>query len=141
MCGNVSPQTKKRRYIQVFFHFLDVTFVNAWALYLKTRLEKMSPLIFKASVACALINAGSLLQSRRGRPSGTPPPAKRRSVTKVPREARISTGYHRPKLTQVKNVNRCHNAACTRRLNTYACSAMWHCALDALQTFIQPRLE
>ncbi|CAK6983471.1 piggyBac transposable element-derived protein 2-like [Scomber scombrus] len=110
----------KRWYIRVFFHFLDVTIVNAWRLYLMSGLEKMNLLIFKASVARALINVGSLQQSRRGRPSGTPPPAKHRTVTKVPSEVRFSTGNHWPMLTQVKNANRCHDSACTRKTK-YIC--------------------
>lgn len=59
----------KRWYIRVFFHFLDVTIVNAWHLYLI------------AFVARALINNGTLQQSKRG--SGTSQPVKRRAVTKV----------------------------------------------------------
>uniref|UniRef100_A0A3Q3J369 PiggyBac transposable element-derived protein domain-containing protein n=1 Tax=Monopterus albus TaxID=43700 RepID=A0A3Q3J369_MONAL len=96
----------KRWYIGVFFHFLDVTMVNAWRLYLMSGLEKMNLLFFKASVARALINAGSLQQSRRGRPSATPPP--------------VCTGNHWPQLTEVKNANRCHDAACTRKTK-YIC--------------------
>uniref|UniRef100_A0A3B5LTQ1 PiggyBac transposable element-derived protein domain-containing protein n=1 Tax=Xiphophorus couchianus TaxID=32473 RepID=A0A3B5LTQ1_9TELE len=82
----------KRWYIRVFFHFLDVTVVNAWRLYLMSGLEKMNLLIFKASVA----------------------------LTKVPSEVRFSAGNHWPELTQVKNANRCHNAACTRKTK-YIC--------------------
>ncbi|XP_048106446.1 piggyBac transposable element-derived protein 2 [Alosa alosa] len=123
----------KRWYIRVFFHFLDVTVVNVWRLYLMSGLEKMNLLIFKASVACALINAGSLQQNRRGRPSGTPPPAKRRTVTKVPSEVRFSTANHWPKLTQVKNANRCHDAACTWKTKYHValcpgCFANFHIA-------------
>ncbi|XP_027899099.1 piggyBac transposable element-derived protein 2-like [Xiphophorus couchianus] len=110
----------KRWYIRVFFHFLDVTVVNAWRLYLMSGLEKMNLLIFKASVARALINSGSGQQKRKGRPSGAPPPAKCRAVTKVPSEVRFSAGNHWPELTQVKNANRCHNAACTRKTK-YIC--------------------
>ena len=110
----------KRWYIRVFFHFLDVTIVNAWRLYLMSGLEKMRLLHFKACVARALINSGTLQQSKRGRPSGTPPPVKRRAVTKVAREVRFGTGYHWPKLTEVKNANRCHDAACTRKTK-YIC--------------------
>ncbi|XP_038157198.1 piggyBac transposable element-derived protein 2-like [Cyprinodon tularosa] len=105
----------KRWYIRVFFHFLDVTVVNAWRLYLMSGLEKMNLLIFKFSVARVLINSGSGQQKGKGRPSGTPPPAKCRAVTKLPREIRFSAGNHWPELTQVKNSNRCHDAACTRK--------------------------
>lgn len=110
----------KRWYIRVFFHFLDVTIVNAWRLYLMSGLEKMRLLLFKASVARALINSGTLQQSKRGRPSGTPQPMKRRAVTKVAREVRFGTGYHWPQPTEVKNANRCHDAACTRKTK-YIC--------------------
>lgn len=41
----------KRWYILVcfFFHFLDVTVVNAWRLYLMSGLEKLNLIFFKAS--------------------------------------------------------------------------------------------
>uniref|UniRef100_A0A3Q3Q2J4 PiggyBac transposable element-derived protein domain-containing protein n=1 Tax=Monopterus albus TaxID=43700 RepID=A0A3Q3Q2J4_MONAL len=65
---------------------------------------RMNLLLFKASVAHALINAGSLQQSRRGRPSATPPPVKRKAVTKVPREVRFGTGNHWPQLTETKYI-------------------------------------
>lgn len=48
----------KRWYIRVFFHFLDVTVVNAWHLERMSGLEKRDLLHFKASVARSLINAG-----------------------------------------------------------------------------------
>ncbi|CAJ1063463.1 piggyBac transposable element-derived protein 2-like [Xyrichtys novacula] len=116
----------KRWYIRVFFHFLDVAIVNAWRLYLMSGLDKMSLLLFKASVARALINSGTLQLSRgRGRPSATPPPVKRRAVTKVAREVRFGTGNHWPQLTEVKNANRCHDAAC-RRKTKYICM---HCSV------------
>ncbi|KAI4879262.1 hypothetical protein NFI96_020804 [Prochilodus magdalenae] len=70
-------------------------------------LEKKNPLIFKASVARALINAGSLQQNRR-RPSGTTPTAKCRTVTKVPSEVRFSTRNHSSKPGQTcKQMPRC----------------------------------
>lgn len=77
-----------------FVFFLDVTIVNAWRLYLMSGLEKIRLLIFKASVAHALINSGTLQQSKRGRPSGTPPQVKRRAVTKVACEVRFGTGNY-----------------------------------------------
>ncbi|MED6245402.1 hypothetical protein ATANTOWER_002597, partial [Ataeniobius toweri] len=80
-CVAMSPsrprnKRNKRWYIRLLSYFLDVTFVNKWYQYLMSRLEKMNPIIFKASLAHALINAGSLQQSKRGRPSGTLPAAK-----------------------------------------------------------------
>uniref|UniRef100_A0A3B1KJ79 PiggyBac transposable element-derived protein domain-containing protein n=1 Tax=Astyanax mexicanus TaxID=7994 RepID=A0A3B1KJ79_ASTMX len=74
----------KRWYIRVFFHFLDVTTVNAWLLYRMSGNEAKDLLHFKASIARALINAGSVKIHTRGRPSATPPPAKRRAVSKAP---------------------------------------------------------
>uniref|UniRef100_A0A3Q3JJB3 PiggyBac transposable element-derived protein domain-containing protein n=1 Tax=Monopterus albus TaxID=43700 RepID=A0A3Q3JJB3_MONAL len=105
-CVAMYPHRRRNKqwYIRVFFHFLDVTVVNAWRLYLMSGLEKMNLLLFKASVAHALINAGSLQQSRRGRPSATPPPVKRKAVTKVPREVRFGTGNHWPQLTETKYI-------------------------------------
>uniref|UniRef100_A0A3B5KWX9 PiggyBac transposable element-derived protein domain-containing protein n=1 Tax=Xiphophorus couchianus TaxID=32473 RepID=A0A3B5KWX9_9TELE len=104
-CVAMYPQRcrNKRWYIRVFFHFLDVTVVNAWRLYLMSGLEKINLLIFKASVTHALINSGSC-----------------RAVTKVPSEVRFSAGNHWLGLTQVKNANRCHDAACTRKTK-YIC--------------------
>ncbi|KAJ0064564.1 hypothetical protein NL108_009768 [Boleophthalmus pectinirostris] len=115
----------KRWYIRVFFHLLDVSIVNAWCLYLMSGLEKMKLLLFKASVARALINSGTLQQSKRGRPSGTPQPVKRTAVTNVVREVRFGTGYHWPQLIKVKNANRCHDAACTWKTK-YICM---HCCV------------
>lgn len=88
-CLAIYPHRRrnKRWYIRVFFHFLDVTIVNAWPLYLMSGLERM-------------------------RPSGTPQRVKRSTVTKVAREVRFGTGYHWPQLTEEKNTNRCHDAAC-----------------------------
>ncbi|XP_037397374.1 piggyBac transposable element-derived protein 2-like [Pygocentrus nattereri] len=74
----------KRWYIRVFFHFLDVTTVNAWLLYRMSGNEAKDLLHFKASIARALINAGSMKIHTRGRPSATPPRAKRRAVSKAP---------------------------------------------------------
>ncbi|XP_041834127.1 piggyBac transposable element-derived protein 3-like [Melanotaenia boesemani] len=79
----------KRWYIRIFFHFLDVTVVNAWHLLRMSGLEQNGLLSFKASVARALINAGSIQIRKRGRPSeNSPPPlpVKRKVVSKVPPE-------------------------------------------------------
>ncbi|KAK0136549.1 PiggyBac transposable element-derived protein 3 [Merluccius polli] len=110
----------KRWYIKVFFHFLDVTIVNAWRLYRLSGNEAKDLLHFKASTARALINAGSLKIRTRGRPSATPPPAKRRAMSKVPPEIRYVPGNHWPQLKEAKNANRCQDAACTRRTK-YIC--------------------
>ncbi|KAG7215443.1 hypothetical protein INR49_022494 [Caranx melampygus] len=58
--------------------------------------EAKDLLHFKASIARALINAGSVKIHTRGRPSATPPPAKRRAVSKAPPEIRYdleTTGH------------------------------------------------
>lgn len=52
-------RTNKRWYIRVFFHFLDVTVVNAWHLERMSGLVKRDLLHFKSSLARSLINAGS----------------------------------------------------------------------------------
>lgn len=39
-----------------------------------------------------------------------------------------------------KSVNRYHNAVCPQRTK-YACSVLWHCALDAFSTSIHDRQE
>ncbi|KAM3618597.1 uncharacterized protein V6R79_022165 [Siganus canaliculatus] len=62
--------------------------VNAWFLYRMSGNEAKDLLHFKASTACALINAASETIRSRGRPSATPPPVKRRAVVKVPPEVR-----------------------------------------------------
>ncbi|KAG9262590.1 piggyBac transposable element-derived protein 3-like, partial [Astyanax mexicanus] len=110
----------KRWYIRVFFHFLDVTTVNAWLLYRMSGNEAKDLLHFKASIARALINAGSVKIHTRGRPSATPPPAKRRAVSKAPPEIRYAHGNHWPQLKEAKNASRCQDAACTRRTK-YIC--------------------
>uniref|UniRef100_A0A8C6SAS8 PiggyBac transposable element-derived protein domain-containing protein n=1 Tax=Neogobius melanostomus TaxID=47308 RepID=A0A8C6SAS8_9GOBI len=79
----------------------------------------------ESSVARALINSGTLQQNKRGRPIETPQPVKRRAVTRVAREVRFGAGYHWPQLTKVKNANRCHDAACTRKTK-YICM---HCCV------------
>lgn len=121
-CVAMYPHRRKNKrwYIRVFFHFLDVTTVNAWHLYRMSGLEKKDLLHFKASVACALINASSIKTRTRGRPSATPPPLKRRAVSKAPPENRFGPGNHWPQLTEAKNANRCHDAACTRKTK-YIC--------------------
>ncbi|XP_058235983.1 activating transcription factor 7-interacting protein 1 isoform X3 [Hemibagrus wyckioides] len=121
-CVAMYPHRRKNKrwYIRVFFHFLDVTIVNAWHLYRMSGLEKRDLLHFKASVACSLINAGSIKTPTRGRPSDTPPPVKRRAVSRPPPEIRFGPGKHWPLLTEDKNANRCHDAACTRKTK-YVC--------------------
>ncbi|KAL7848802.1 hypothetical protein SRHO_G00204250 [Serrasalmus rhombeus] len=74
----------------------------------------------KASIARALINAGSMKIHTRGRPSATPPRAKRRAVSKAPPEIRYTPGNHWPQLKEAKNASRCQDAACTRRTK-YIC--------------------
>ncbi|KAJ4930745.1 hypothetical protein JOQ06_025053 [Pogonophryne albipinna] len=120
-CVAMYPHRRKNKwwYIKVFFHFLDVTTVNAWHLYKMSGPEQMDLLHFKASVARALINAGSIKIHGRGRPSATPP-RKRRAVSKAPPEIRFGSGNHWPQLTEAKNANRCQDAACTRRTK-YIC--------------------
>lgn len=90
-----------RWYIRVFFHFLDVAIINAWHLYRMSGLEKKDLLHFKASVACALLNAGSTKIRTRGRPNATPPPVKRRAVSKVPSEIRFGRSHRGQKCKQV----------------------------------------
>ncbi|KAL6470510.1 hypothetical protein MHYP_G00216290 [Metynnis hypsauchen] len=109
-CAGQSPEDVAKRWLKKEKTMIGVQRPFSAALYNQ----------HMASVARALINAGSLQQNRRGRPSGTPPPAKRRTVTKVPSEVRFSTGKHWPKLTKVKNANRYHDAACTRKTK-YIC--------------------
>ncbi|KAK1876358.1 PiggyBac transposable element-derived protein 4 [Dissostichus eleginoides] len=120
-CVAMYPHRRKNKrwYTKVFFHFLDVTTVNAWHLYKMSGLEQMDLLHFKASVARALINAGSIKTRGRGRPSATPP-RKRRAVSKAPAEIRFVSGNHWPQLTEAKNANRCQDAACTRKTK-YIC--------------------
>ncbi|XP_063818872.1 piggyBac transposable element-derived protein 2-like [Pseudophryne corroboree] len=121
-CVAMYPHRRKNRrwYIRVFFHFLDVTCVNAWLLYRMSGFNDMNLLDFKASIARALINAGCMEQRRRERSSETPPPLKRRAVSKAPPEIRFSVGHHWPKLTDAKHANRCHDVACTRKTK-YIC--------------------
>ncbi|KAK1903893.1 PiggyBac transposable element-derived protein 4 [Dissostichus eleginoides] len=112
-------ELRKLRMLKVFFHFLDVTTVNAWHLYNMSGLEQMDLLHFKASAARALINAGSIKTRGRGRPSATPP-RQHRAVSEAPPEIRFGSGNHRPQLTEAKHANRCQDAACTRRTK-YIC--------------------
>ena len=100
----------KQWYIRVFFHFLDTTNVNAWHLYRMSGWEQKDPLHFKASTVCAFINAGS---SRHVQDSTTPPPMKRRAVSKAHPEIRFGPGNYWPQLTKAKNADRCHDSACT----------------------------
>ena len=135
VCRNVSPQTQKQTvYILVFFHFLDVTTENAWPLYKMPDLENKDLLHFKASVACALISAGSIQTPTRGSPGATPPPLKIRAVSKAPPESRFGPRKHLPLLTEAKHANRCHDAACTCKTK-YICMQCL-CALGALYIFV-----
>uniref|UniRef100_A0A3B4D6W9 PiggyBac transposable element-derived protein domain-containing protein n=1 Tax=Pygocentrus nattereri TaxID=42514 RepID=A0A3B4D6W9_PYGNA len=68
-----------------------------------------------ASIARALINAGSMKIHTRGRPSATPPRAKRKAVSKAPPEIQYTPGNHWPQLKEAINASRCQDAACTRR--------------------------
>ncbi|KAL7870423.1 hypothetical protein SRHO_G00079200 [Serrasalmus rhombeus] len=63
---------------------------------------------------------GSMKIHTRGRPSATPPRAKRRAVSKAPPEIRYTPGNHWPQLKEAKNASRCQDAACTRRTK-YIC--------------------
>lgn len=90
-CVAMYPHRRKKNkgwYLRVFFHFLDVTTVNAWHIYRMCELNKKDLLHFKASVARALINATSIQTPRQGRPSAIPPPLKRRAVSKPPQMQR-----------------------------------------------------
>ncbi|CAM4362736.1 unnamed protein product [Leuciscus chuanchicus] len=106
-CVAMYPHRRKNKrwYIRVFFHFLDVAIINAWHIYRMSGLEKKDLLHFKASVARALLNAGSTKMRTRGRPNATPPRVKRRAVSKVPSEIRFGPGNHWPQLTEAKNAN------------------------------------
>lgn len=109
----------KRWYIRMFFHFLDVTVVNAWHLLRFSGLEQDGLLPFKASLACSLINSGTV--RKRGRPTSPPPlPVKRKPVSKVTREVRLGPGNHWPQLNDIKNAQRCQDPACTRKTK-YSC--------------------
>lgn len=121
-CVAMYPHRRKNKrwYLRVFFHFLDVTTVNAWHIYRMCELDKKDLLHFKASVARALVNATSIQTPRRGRPSATPPPLKRRAVSKPSPEIKFGPGDHWPRLTEAKNANRCHDSACTRKTK-YIC--------------------
>ena len=74
----------KQRDIKMFFHFFDVATVNAWLLYRMFGNEAKNLLHYKASVACALINTGSVKIYTRGRPNATSPPLKQSSGLGIP---------------------------------------------------------
>ena len=104
----------------MFFHFLDVTTLNAWLLYQMSGNEEKDLLYFKASVACAWINAGSVKIHTSDRPSATLPPVKQRAVSRAPPEIRYAPKNHWPQLTEAKNASRCQGAVCTQRTK-YIC--------------------
>lgn len=105
----------KRWYMRIFFHFLDLVCVNAWRLYQKKNPAAKSDLLsFKASIAQGLINAGSMMDRRRGRPSLTTPPKRRHQVNTV-HEVRYGIGHHWPRSAPIKNAMRCRFERCSRK--------------------------
>ncbi|KAI4904707.1 hypothetical protein NFI96_025771 [Prochilodus magdalenae] len=87
-------------------------------------LEKKNFLIFNASVARALINAGSLQQNKRRRPSETTP-SKCKTVTKVPSEVRFSTRNHSPKPANEGGTSVTLKGCVSRSLCTASKSSVW----------------
>lgn len=78
LCCNVSSTTQKQT---VVHHSVLSQSFTAWHLYQMSGLEKKDLLHFEASVARALINASSVQINKRGRPSGTPLPLKRWTIS------------------------------------------------------------
>lgn len=105
----------KRWYMRIFFHFLDLVCVNAWRLYQRKHAAANSDLLsFKASVVQALINAESMMDRRRGRPSLTQTPKRRHQVNTV-HEVRYGIGQHWPRSAPIKNAMRCRFERCQRK--------------------------
>jgi len=75
----------KKWYHRIFFHFLNVSIVNAWIIYKKKTNNNMSLLNFKAEVATSLIVFNKTTSKKRGRPGATDEyiPLKKLVVTKT----------------------------------------------------------
>lgn len=131
MCGNVPPQRQEQTMAHpTVLPRLGCGYCQCLAPLQNVRIRKKDLLHFKVSVARALLNAGPTKIRARERPSATPPPVKRRAVSKAPPEIRFGPGNHWPELIQAKNANRCHDAACTRKTKY-----MWLCAPGCFSSF------
>lgn len=95
------PGTKKY-YMKIFYHFLDVSVVNAWLLYRRhmrqNEQDHMTLLNFRIDIANSLIQYGKKIMKRRGRPSNKPTQVRQRVVTSVgpPLEVRYDGVEHWP---------------------------------------------
>ncbi|KAF3834759.1 hypothetical protein F7725_027317 [Dissostichus mawsoni] len=86
-CVAMYPHRRKNKrwYIKVFFHFLDVTTVNAWHL-TKYGSSALQGICSSCAHKCRIHQ-----DTRKRKPSATPP-RKRRAVSKAPPEIRVKAG-------------------------------------------------
>lgn len=59
----------KKWYMKIFFHLLDLAYVNSWLLWRRNNPDYMPLVDFKVAVGDALCIAGKVTSKKRGRPS------------------------------------------------------------------------
>ena len=59
----------KKSYFRLFYHFLDMTIVNAWLLYRRVNQNNFPLYLFRTEIADCLCRTEKVLSSKRGRPS------------------------------------------------------------------------
>lgn len=105
----------KKFYLRIFFHFVNVSLVNAWILFKQKTGSDSSFLEFKSDVADSLL----ILNKRRavGRPSlSTPPePLKKRARYGCSTDLRMDGNQHWPMNKEMKNALNCRYKNCIRR--------------------------
>lgn len=109
----------KKFYLRIIFHFMNIAIINAWLLYRKQKGPTTPLLEFKASIASTLIEIRGSTR-KRGRPSFTTMPKKKKAWTKVSPEIRMDGMEHYPVKIDFKNPPRCHDKNCKRRTR-YKC--------------------
>lgn len=104
----------KKFYLRIFFHFVNVSMVNAWILYKQKMNTNSSFLEFKSDVADGLL----LLNKKKvGRPSTTPPsqPLKKRARYGCSTDLRMDGDQHWPLKKDMKNAVYCRYRNCSKR--------------------------
>lgn len=103
----------KKWYIKLFYHLLDLTFVNAWLLWKKSDVNnKMTLAEFKEEVSIVSCKMGERTPTR-GRPStnsSTPGPSRGRPAFSLPKDCRCDHGNHLPIKTTEQQ--KCRMAGC-----------------------------
>lgn len=112
----------KKWYLRLFFHFVNMSLVNSWLCY-REKVGNMPLLTFKAAVATTLIQIGTSLQNKRGRPSCEEGPVKKKRAPskKAASQVKFDGLEHYPQKVETKQAPRCHDRQCRRRTR-YICS-------------------